>query len=141
MHRTIFLVAFACFVSLSAFAQGSSVLARVISCYDGDTCTLDRDILPGRNRVHVRGADAPEIPARCAAEERLAQAAKEFTSSRLVGRNVLLIDVREGKSPQGVDAYVRMPDGRDLGWALISAGLARRYDGGKRQSWCADQWR
>jgi len=58
-----------------------------------------------------------------------------------VHRFVSHVRVRARKSPQGVDAYVRMPDARDLGWAFISAGLARRYDGGKRQSWCADQWR
>jgi len=89
----------------------------------------------------IRGADAPEMEARCAAEKRLALAAKQFTTSRLVGRTVLLEDVREDKYPKRVDAYVIMPDGRDLGEALISAGLARPYDGGHRQSWCADQWR
>jgi endonuclease YncB( thermonuclease family) len=36
---------------------------------------------------------------------------------------------------------VTMPDGRDLGEALVSAGLARPYDRGQRQSWCTDQWR
>jgi micrococcal nuclease len=125
--------------SLPALAHGA-VEARVIACYDGDTCTVDHDILPGRDRVRVRGADAPEIQAHCAAEKRLALAAKQFTTSRLVGRTVLLEDVREDKYPKRVDAYVTMPDGRDLGEALVSAGLARPYDGGQRQSWCADQW-
>jgi len=125
---------------VSAAADGPSTEARVIACYDGDTCTLDHEILPGRDRVRVRGADAPEMKAHCAAEKRLALAAKQFTSSRLVGHTVLLEDVREDKYPRRVDAYVTMPDGRDLGQALISAGLARPYDGGQRQSWCADQW-
>jgi len=44
------------------------------------------------------------------------------------------------RCPQRVDAYVVLRDGRDLGDALVSAGLARPYDGGHRQSWCADQW-
>src|SRR5262249_23454274 len=124
-----------------AAAQGISTQARVVYCYDGDTCTVDHEILPGRDRLRVRGADAPEIKARCAAEKRLALAAKQFTTSRLVGRMVLLEDVREDKYPKRVDAYVIMLDGRELGEALISAGLARPYDGGHRQSWCADQWR
>jgi hypothetical protein len=34
------------------------------------------------------------------------------------------------------DAYVMLPDGRDLGSALIAAGLARRYAGGQRAGWC-----
>ena len=54
---------------------------------------------------------------------------------------VLLEDVREDKYPKRVDAYVITPDGRDLGEALLSAGLARAYDGGQRQSWCVDQRR
>src|SRR5262245_23058191 len=121
-------------------ADGPSVEARIVSCYDGDTCTTAREILPGRDRVRVRGADAPEIQAHCDSEKRLALAAKQFTTSRLVGKVVLLEDIREDKYPQRVDAYVVLPDGRDLGDALISAGLARPYDGGQRQSWCADQW-
>src|SRR5262245_49906858 len=36
---------------------------RIGDCCDGDTCTLDRDVLPGRNRVRVRGADTPKIQA------------------------------------------------------------------------------
>jgi hypothetical protein len=56
----------------------------------------------------------PEIKAHCAAEKRLALAAKQFTTLRLVGRTVLLEDVREDKYPKRVDAYVTMPDGRHL---------------------------
>ena len=57
---TIFITALLLF-SLPALADGP---ARVIACYDGDTCTVDHDILPGRDRPRVRGADAPEIKAR-----------------------------------------------------------------------------
>src|SRR5215831_2135253 len=138
MHRTILLATM--LLCPPALAQGISTQARVVYCYDGDTCTIDHDILPGRDRVRVRGADAPEIKARCAAEKRLALAAKQFTTSRLVGQVVLLEDVREEQYPKRVDAYVIMPDGRDLGEALVSTEPARSYDGGHRQSWCADQW-
>jgi micrococcal nuclease len=101
------------------------VQARVIACHDGDTCTLDHDILPGRDRVRVRGADAPEIKAHCAAEKRLAVAAKQFTTSRLLGRTAILEDVREDKCPKRVDVYVTMPDGRDLLLASPSKPRAR----------------
>src|SRR5215475_10874684 len=132
MHCTAILAAM--LQCVPAPADGPSVEARIVSCYEGDTCTTAREILPGRDRVRVRGADAPEIQARCAAEKRLALAAKEFTASRLVGRVVLLEDILEDKYPKHVDAYVVLPDGRDLGDALISAGLARPYDGSERQS-------
>ena len=85
MGRTIFLALLLCCLPVLA---DDAVEARVIACYDGDTCTVDHDILPGRDRVRVRGADAPEMQAHCAAEKRLALAAKQFTTSRLVGRTV-----------------------------------------------------
>jgi endonuclease YncB( thermonuclease family) len=118
-------------------AQGHSptIEARIIACYDGDTCTVDRDVLPGRDRVRLRNADTAEIKGHCPAEKRLAQQAKAF-SSQLVGAIVILKDVKVDKYARRVDAYVIMPDGRDLGQALISAGLARPYSGGKRAGWC-----
>ena len=118
-----------------AHAHGPTVEARILACYDGDTCTVDRDILPGRDRVRLRNADTAEIEARCAAEKRLALQAKDFTS-QLVGHVVKLEDVKPDKYARRVDAYVIMPDGRDLGLALIAAGLARPYSGGKRAGWC-----
>lgn len=30
-----------------------AVTAKVLSCYDGDTCQLEREILPGRDRVRL----------------------------------------------------------------------------------------
>ena len=43
--------------------------------------------------------------------------------------------MKTDKYPRRVDAYVTMPDGRDLGLALIAAGLARPYSGGHRAGW------
>ena len=40
-------------------------------------------------------------------------------------------DIKTDKYSRRVDAYVRMPDGRDLGLALIAAGLARAGWGGR----------
>lgn len=106
---------------------------RVIACHDGDTCTVNRDILPGRDRVRLRNADAPEIKGKCAAEKQMAQQAR-FFALQLVSKVVTLVKV--DKYARRVDAYVTMPDGRDLGRAPIAAGLARPYSGGKRAGWC-----
>jgi endonuclease YncB( thermonuclease family) len=43
---------------------------------------------------------------------------------QLIGKVVTLGDVKVDKYARRVDAYVTMPDGRDLGRALIAAGLA-----------------
>jgi hypothetical protein len=51
---------------------------------------------------------------------------------RVVGHTVTLLAIEAER----VDAYVRLADGRELGDALIAAGLAHPYDGGKRDGWC-----
>jgi endonuclease YncB( thermonuclease family) len=48
---------------------------------------------------------------------------------------VTLTAVGPDKYRKRIDAYVSI-DGRDLGDALISAGLARPYSGGHRADWC-----
>jgi micrococcal nuclease len=111
------------------------VAVKVLSCYDGDTCILDRDILPGRDRVRPSNADTPEIEGKCPGEIRQAIMARDYTRSLVVGRVVTLTAVRPDKYPKRVDAYVSI-DGRDLGDALIAAGLARPYSGGHRDGWC-----
>ena len=87
-----------------------------------------------RWRVRLRNADTVEIKAYCEAEKRLALQAKAFTSQLVA--SVKLKDVKPDKYAKRVDAYVTMPAGRDLGQALIAAGLARPYSGGNRAGWC-----
>jgi endonuclease YncB( thermonuclease family) len=59
MLRPIIL-ALAAFISAPAVAAEPAT-AKVLSCYDGDTCRLEREILPGRDRVRLSNADTPEI--------------------------------------------------------------------------------
>jgi hypothetical protein len=47
----------------SAAVGGEPVTVKVLSCYDGDTCRLEREILPGRDRVRLVNADTAEIRA------------------------------------------------------------------------------
>jgi uncharacterized protein YeaC (DUF1315 family) len=54
---------------------------------------------------------------KCPSEKQLAQQAREL-SLQLVGKVVTLDDVKVDKYARRVDAYVIMPDGRDLGRAL-----------------------
>jgi endonuclease YncB( thermonuclease family) len=61
--------------------------------------------------------------------------ARDYTRSMVVGRIVTLTAVEPNKYRKRVDAYVSF-EGRDLGDALIAAGLARPYAGGRRAGWC-----
>jgi endonuclease YncB( thermonuclease family) len=105
----------------------------VLSCYDGDTCILDREILPGRDRVRLSNADTPE--GKCLWEIKRAIEARDYTRAMVVGKVVSLTAVQPDKYRKRVDAYVSI-DGCDLGDALIAAGLPRPYAGGHRDGWC-----
>jgi endonuclease YncB( thermonuclease family) len=109
---------------------------RIVSCHDGDTCQAEAEILPGRDRIRLANADTPEIDGQCQEEIRQATMARDYTSQLVVGRTVTLTAIEPDKYDTRVDAYVQLPDGRDLGDALIAAGLARPYSGEKRRSWC-----
>ena len=67
----------------------------------------------------------------------MALAARDFVRE-LVGEEVVLLDVEQGKYAGRVVAGVRLADGRDLATVLIEAGRGRPYDGGKRESWCKE---
>lgn len=107
--------------------------------YDGDTLYALLPGLPTELReisVRVRGIDAPELRGRCAREIVQAEAARAETARLLrAGRWVEMCAVGWDKYGGRVDARV-MIDGRDLGQALIAAGLARPYEGDRREGWC-----
>lgn len=121
--------------------------ARVMEVVDGDTLEvrvtiwLDQELV---TRVRLDGIDTPESRSDCADEKRMAQAAKEKLTS-LVGPategrgdgTIRLYDVVYDKYGGRVRARVTLADGTDLSQALIRAGHARPYQGGKRQPWCA----
>lgn len=132
-------VAIGCMAASVAVAQ-ERVPAAVVSVYDGDTLTVEATIWPNqvvRTAVRVRGIDTAEIRARCPEEKRLAIAARD-RARELVGEQVTLVEVEEGKYAGRVVAGVVTADGRSLGEVLVAEGLARPYDGrSSRETWCA----
>ena len=112
----------------------------VLYCYDGDTCKINLPGLPAvfghKLGVRLKGLDTPEIRGKCAKEKALAKEAKAFLWD-LVSKaeRVDLEEVSRGKYFRIVARIVA--DGVDTTEALISAGLAVRYDGGtKVKDWC-----
>jgi endonuclease YncB( thermonuclease family) len=115
------------------------VAARVIRVRDGDTLLVRARIWVGQEIViqaRIAGIDAPELRARCPRERALAERARDFVTAKVAGRPVWLVDIRNGKYAGRVLAGVRTEDGIDLGRALLKAGLARPYGGGRRKPWC-----
>lgn len=115
------------------------IAAEVLRVIDGDTLDVRARIWLGQDvriRVRLSGVDAPELRAKCAAELELAERAKAWLAAKVAGGPVMLSEVRYGKFAGRVTARVRTAAGEDLSGALLAAGLARAYDGGRRQPWC-----
>ena len=113
--------------------------ADVLRVLDGDTFEARVRIWPGMDvttRVRLRGIDAPEMHARCDDERAKAIAARDALT-RILGEGTVGIS-RIGQDKYGgrVDADVSTARTLDVSAAMLERGLARRYDGGKRQSWC-----
>lgn len=108
------------------------------SPYDGDTIgiTLPLPVPLDAAAVRVRGVDAPEMRGECQAERDLAARARSLTVSAIIGAERIEFCEPEWDRYGGrVVATVRI-DGRDLAELLIAAGVARIYDGGRREPWC-----
>ena len=109
------------------------------SCYDGDTCTFTirgvHPLLGEKIGVRLAGIDTPEIKGKCGREKDLARKAKAFLNAMLKkARRIRLLNPRRGK-------YFRIvadieADGIIVNEKMLREGLAHRYDGGKRKSWC-----
>jgi micrococcal nuclease len=100
-----------------------------ITVIDGDTFAM------GGQRIRIAGIDAPEThPSRCADEARLGFAATQKLKQLLGSGRVTLSGAIHDK--YGRDVRQVQVGGRDVGEIMIGAGLARSYDGAKRQPWC-----
>ena len=113
------------------------IVVDVVQVIDGDTIEVNAHPWPGMTvRVLVRldTIDAPEIAGKCPEEKALAIRARNRLRA-LAGSTVQLVDVRRGRLARRVRARVQV-DGRPVGAVLVAEGLARPYDGGKREGWC-----
>jgi endonuclease YncB( thermonuclease family) len=113
--------------------------AEVVRVLDGDTFEARVRIWPGMEvttRVRLRGIDAPEMHARCDDERVKAVAAREALR-RILGEGAVGIS-RIGQDKYGgrVDADVSTANTANVSAAMLERGLARKYDGGRRESWC-----
>ncbi|PKR55391.1 thermonuclease family protein [Thalassospira marina] len=109
--------------------------------YDGDTLAVTVPNLPAeiaRISIRVRGIDAPEIRGKCESEKAQALAAREFTRKWLSTHQWQVCSPEWGKYGGRMLGDVVAGES-SLANDLIAAGLARPYDGGKRQGWCLAQ--
>ena len=120
----------------------STLNAEYVSNYDGDTVTvaLADACLPlfSEMSIRVRGVDTPEIRGKCDQEKLLAKQASSFVRDLLSQNSFRLTDVEKGKYFRLVATIMVNIDGDevDLADLLVTHGMGRSYDGGKRLPWC-----
>jgi endonuclease YncB( thermonuclease family) len=116
---------------------------KIIESVDGDTFKVDigANLPKSMNTLSVRvfGIDTPEKGgrAKCQDENRLAILASSFTKGLITDeKNVITIDpIGWDKFGGRFDAKVSI-NGVALDEMLIKMGLAKRYHGEKKSSWC-----
>lgn len=136
------LLAFAIIVATIFGVQASETIAGpipalVVRVIDGDTIVVRAHIWLGHDvetTIRIDGVDTPELRGKCKYEKNLAVKAKKFVIKHC-GKKVSLLDISHGKYAGRVLAKV-ITDNGNIAKDLINAGLARKYNGGKRKPWC-----
>ena len=140
-------------IGFSATANASDIYVDYVRNYDGDTVTVNlidlKDIdmdetyaaIWKKIGIRVNGIDTPEMRGKCAAEKVLAKEAKYLVRDLLKDAEYISIrDISRGKYFRLVaDVIVNpgTPDELNIKDALLEAGLAVPYDGGRKtHSWC-----
>lgn len=103
----------------------------------GSNCVVDGDTFYlGGDKVRIAGIDAPEThPPRCAYEARLGRQATEQLQSLLNSGAVMMTGIERDRDKYGRLLRNVSVGGRDVGEAMIAAGVARPYVSGRR-GWC-----
>jgi len=114
--------------------------AVYISNYDGDTIKFDlpelHPIIGNKINIRVNGIDAPEIRGKCEQEKYSAEQAREMVADILKdAEKIDLKNMERGRYFRiAADVFA---DGESLSEMLVEAGMAIRYNGGKKtHNWC-----
>jgi endonuclease YncB( thermonuclease family) len=120
-------------------ATTAPVRASFSYCYRGGgiNCVVDGDTFwIGGEKVRIADIDAPEThPPRCAYEARLGNEATEKLHQLLNSGAVTMTSIDRDRDRYGRLLRNVQVNGRDVGEALVRAGLARPWEG-RRRPWC-----
>lgn len=108
------------------------------SVYDGDTFKAHVRIWLGQTidmSIRIDGIDTPEIRTKCLSEKAQGLVAKATLETLFKGQKIELHNIRYGKYAARVLATVTV-NGENVADVLIQQGVARPYQGGKREGWC-----
>ncbi|WP_299985895.1 thermonuclease family protein [uncultured Ruegeria sp.] len=110
---------------------------KVLSAFE--VATVDGDTIDhGDVRYRLVGFDTPETYGpQCAAEKALGLKAKARLTELIETSGQIKLVIESDLDVHDRFLAVGRVAGQNVGTILISEGLARPYDGGKRQSWCS----
>ncbi len=106
---------------------------------DGDTFEARVHLWPGLDmttRVRLRDIDAPELKAACIEELQMAQAASSALQGLLAEGDVTIFNIGPDKYNGRVVADAATRQTPNVSQAMLAAGHARSYSGGRRSGWC-----
>ena len=114
--------------------------AVYIRNYDGDTITFNlpglHPIIGEKISIRVNGIDTPELKGNCEREKYDAKQGQQMVADILKdAEQIVLRNMERGKYFRiAADVIV---DGENLADMLVEAGVAIKYDGGKKsKNWC-----
>ena len=123
----------------TAASHSAGIRASFFYCHTGGgtNCVVDGDTFwIGGEKVRIAGIDAPEThPPRCDYEARLGNAATEKLHQLLNSGAVTMTSIERDRDRYGRLLRNVQVNGEDVGEAMIAAGVAREYAGGRRP-WC-----
>jgi micrococcal nuclease len=122
------------FLLLLVAPSPAAARCQVNRVVDGDTLHLT--CAGVGHRVRLLGYDAPELShPRCAAEQSAAEQATEVMRKLVAEGPVTRFQIT-GQDRYGRDLAWLAIGGQDVTAVMLSSGLARPYQGGRRVGWC-----
>ncbi|NMA32754.1 MAG: thermonuclease family protein [Alphaproteobacteria bacterium] len=138
--KKLLILAILLFSPFITYGKTSSISAKVDYIFDGDTFAAIVKLENSMRisvRVRILEIDTPEIHGECESEIIMANKARKRLKQLLpIGSSVELSNIKDDKYLGRINAKVKLPDGRDVSKIMLQEKLARKYTGGKRQSWC-----
>jgi len=142
MKRLTFLIMPFLLLPSYSFAKsfGDYQGAVYVRNYDGDTVTFNlpglHPIIGEKISIRVNGIDTPEIRGKCEKEKYDAKQAQQMVADIIKDSERMTLKNMEREKYFRIVADV-IVDGENLADMLIEAGMAVKYDGGKKtHRWC-----
>ena len=130
-YLSLFVLVLAAIYWLSEQTPPQIVAAADIYVIDGDTIDIDGE------RYRLVGFDTPEtFRAECDSERKRGEQATARLRQLVELASQITLDVQTNPDKYGRWLGALSIDGEEVGDILVREGLARRYTGGQRQSWC-----